>query len=237
VSISASDTVIVVSGGSIGNEISWRTVPPARYVIAADSGIALAYTLGLRVDEALGDFDSATVVDKKHVSDRGGSVHEYEESKNATDLELALAAAAARRPKRIVVLGGAGGRFDHLIAGTLLLTATTWNDVDATGIQIEAYLGSAKLTVIRDRATLLAERKGELVSLVAIGGIADGVTTAGLHFKLTDEKLSPGSSLGVSNEFTELEAKVRVRQGTLLAIQPGMLGRIYLGGIDAAVSR
>jgi thiamine pyrophosphokinase len=70
---------------------------------------------------------------------------------------------------------------------------------------------------------LTAAAPGELVSLVAAGGVARGVSTDGLLYPLRGEDLEPGSSRGVSNEFTRTTATVSVAGGVILAIQPGEL--------------
>jgi thiamine pyrophosphokinase len=63
---------------------------------------------------------------------------------------------------------------------------------------------------------------GELVSLFAVGGPAEGVSTTGLRWELRDDTLAVGSTRGLSNEFIGMSAGVRVRHGVVLAIQPGL---------------
>ena len=48
---------------------------------------------------------------------------------------------------------------------------------------------------------MLEGEPGELVTLVAVNGPAEGVTTEGLAYPLRGETLEPGSSRGVSNVF------------------------------------
>jgi thiamine pyrophosphokinase len=74
--------------------------------------------------------------------------------------------------------------------------------------------------VIRDERTLEGE-PGELVSLFALHGPAEGVSTEGLEYPLSDDRLEPGSSRGVSNRFVADAARVRVERGLLLAVRPG----------------
>lgn len=216
-------TVIVVAGGIGTGELAAAIIPPARHVIAADGGAATAHELGLHVDDLIGDLDSVSAHDLERVTAAGGRIHRYPVAKDATDLELALAAAAALGPERILVLGGTGGRLDHLLAGALLLTAPAWDGVDATRTHVEAWLGPAKITVIRGSRLLTAAVPGELVSLLAAGGVARGVSTDGLRYPLHGEDLAPGSSRGVSNEFTGSTATVTVTDGVILGIQPGAL--------------
>jgi thiamine pyrophosphokinase len=229
-SFKAEDTVIVVSGGVARGELNGIAIPAARYVIAADSGAATAFELGLQVDELIGDLDSASPEDQTRVVDSGGRIHRHPEAKDATDLELALAAAVTQEPppRRLIVLGGAGGRLDHLLAGILLLAAPNWAGADSTRTHVEAWLGQAKVTVIRNRAVLEATTPGELVSLVAVGGVAHGVTASGLLYELRGGDLAPGTSLGVSNEFVQTRATVAVSEGVLLAVQPGEMGTHFL---------
>jgi thiamine pyrophosphokinase len=226
----AQDTVIVVSGGIASGELSGVIVPAARHVIAADSGAATAFELGLTVDELIGDLDSASAEQQRRVVDSGGRIDRHPEAKDATDLELALAAAVTQEPppRRIVVLGGAGGRLDHLLAGVLLLASQNWAGADSTRTHVEAWLGRAKVTVIRGRAVLEAKTPGELVSLMAVGGMARGVTASGLLYELRGADLEPGISLGVSNEFVQVRATISVSDGVILAVQPGEMGTHYL---------
>ena len=226
---SAEETVLVVSGGVVSDgvvsggvdSLDGVAVPPARAVIAADSGASAAHALGLRVDVLIGDLDSVPDADRKLVADRGGEIRSYPVAKDATDLELALGYAAGLRPRprRIVVLGGTGGRFDHLLAGTLLLAAPAWDGVPVDRIHVEARLGGTVVTVIRSQVTL-AGSPGDLLTLLAVRGVAYGVRTEGLRYPLRTEDLLPGSTRGVSNEFIAGQARVSLTGGTLLAIHP-----------------
>ena len=110
----------------------------------------------------------------------------------------------------------AGGRLDHLLGNLLALTSDDLKDVE-----VEAHVGTARVTVIRGRTARLHGEVGELVSLFAIGGPARGVTTVGLHYPLVDDMLLPGSSRGVSNLHVAAEALVTVADGAVLAIHPG----------------
>jgi thiamine pyrophosphokinase len=115
-----------------------------------------------------------------------------------------------------VVVGGDGGRLDHLLGNAFLLASDRW-----AGVEIDAVLGDARLWIVRGERAIDGE-PGELVSLYAVGGPARRVTTVGLRWALTDGDLLPGSSLGLSNEFVASSATVRVRHGVVLAIRPGV---------------
>ncbi len=87
-------------------------------------------------------------------------------------------------------------------------------------IRIDALVGDAWVHVVRGARELDGE-PGELVSLLAVNGPAEGVTTEGLVYPLRGETLEPGSTRGVSNVFASAQARVEVARGVLLAILPG----------------
>ncbi|MBS1195600.1 MAG: thiamine pyrophosphokinase, partial [Actinobacteria bacterium] len=62
---------------------------------------------------------------------------------------------------------------------------------------------------------------GDLVTLLAVGGPATGVTTTGLRWPLLGETLTPGSTRGVSNQLVAATATVAVSTGVLVAIHTG----------------
>jgi thiamine pyrophosphokinase len=209
------ELVVVVSGGAPPDPRAISSVPLGVPVIAADRGLEHALALGLEVTVAVGDFDSASpeAVDVAEAS--GTRIDRHPAEKDATDLELALDVAAAMRPERIFVLAGSGGRLDHELATFLLLASQRYAD-----IQVDAVIGEADVHVIRS-ARSLEGAPGELVTLVALHGAAEGVTTEGLAYPLRGETLAAGSTRGVSNVFAEATASVTVERGVLLAIRSG----------------
>ena len=208
------DTVVVVAGGP-GEPPSAIQSPAGAPVVAADGGIDRALALRLEVAVAVGDFDSVTAAGLTAVTAAGARVEQHSPEKDATDLELALDAALAFGPRRIVVLGSDSGRLDHLFSMLLLLGADRYAEVE-----IDAGLGPARVHVVRGERRLEGA-PGELVSLFALHGPATGVTTEGLRFPLHGESLLAGSSRGVSNVFEAAVASVSVESGVLLAVRPG----------------
>jgi thiamine pyrophosphokinase len=153
----------------------------------------------------------------------GVHIERHPTDKDATDLELGLARAVELGATRVVVVGMAGGRLDHLLANVAVLGSPSW-----PAVTIEARLGDARVHVVRGRSgapgppgelTLLG-RPGQVVTLLALHGPASGVCTSGLRYPLADATLPPGSTRGVSNEFVASSAVVEVASGVLLVIVP-----------------
>lgn len=206
--------VIVLAGGEPSTLPLPRPLAATDEVIAADGGLASAGALGVRVDRVVGDLDSVAPADLAAARAAGAIVEQHPADKDATDLALALDAAGRGGPAQVTVVGGHGGRLDHLLAGAMLLASS-----DYAHLEIVALMGPAIVTVIRRQATLTGA-PGDLISLLPVHGPAVEVHTSGLQFALTGQRLSPGSSRGVSNVFHQPNATVSLASGVLLAIQP-----------------
>jgi thiamine pyrophosphokinase len=209
------EVVVVVSGGEPPDPRAASAAPLGAPVVAADKGLEHALSLGLEVTLAVGDFDSASPEAVAVAESADVRVERHPEEKDATDLELALDAAAAMEPRRILVLAGEGGRLDHQLSTLLLLGSERY-----AGPQLDALVGHAWVHVVRVARTLEGT-PGELVSLLAVGGPAKGVTTTGLRYPLRGETLEAGTSRGISNVFAADSAHVALEEGVLLAIRPG----------------
>lgn len=213
-------TIVVVTGGDALAPEQLPALPHDALVVAADSGVDRAQALGLRVDVAVGDFDSVSAGGLEQATAAGAAVDRHPTAKDATDLELALATALAHEPRRIVVLGGHGGRLDHLLGNALALAHPS-----LAGVEVVAQMGAALVTVVRPGPPASLEGPvGGLVTLLPVHGPALGVRTDGLRYPLLDEDLAAGSTRGVSNELVAPPATVSLREGVLLAVQPGAAG-------------
>lgn len=213
-------TAIVLLGGdpvAPGSAPEVGAVERGGLVIAADSGVDQAHRLGLVVDLAVGDFDSVSARGLARAADEGAVVEHHPAEKDETDLELALSAALVRGVTDVVVVGGHGGRLDHLLANALVLAAPRWRSMRVRAVGPL----DARLHVVHDEVAL-AGSPGELVSVLPVHGPADGVRTRGLRYPLHGERLEPGTSRGVSNELVATEGGVSVVSGSLLVVLPGI---------------
>ena len=204
--------IIFCGGGPARLDVE---VPPDAFVVAADSGLAEANRLGARVDLLVGDMDSVRPGDLEAYERAGGEVQRHPEDKDATDLDLAITAAIVAGAAHLTVVGGDGGRLDHLLGNALLLAAPRHAAVEVDGV-----FGGARIHVVRRRRDLTGA-PGELVSLLALGGPARGVGTEGLRWPLEHATLEAGSTLGISNRFLADRAVVTVAEGVVLVVRPG----------------
>ncbi|MCY3960756.1 MAG: thiamine diphosphokinase [bacterium] len=205
-------TVVVVAGGDHPTPEEIARLPANPVVVAADSGLDHAREAGLTVAIAVGDMDSVSAEALAAAEQAGTRIEHHPADKDQTDIELALEL-AARLADRVIVIGAAGGRLDHLMGNLAVLASPQWSGVD-----IEAWLGNAQAVVVHGHRTLDVE-PGATVSLFALGSPAR-VTTTGLNWPLHDEILDPLTSRGVSNLVTEPLPQLSVSEGVVVAIIP-----------------
>jgi len=121
--------IVVFTGGEYpppeSTEVYWHTASVPDFVIAADSGLSAAEEydafyrgrISFRPDVILGDMDSLRDISRLETYP-AGSVRRFAADKDYTDTELALEYAYALLPERrkhITLVGGDGGRIDHLL--------------------------------------------------------------------------------------------------------------------------
>jgi thiamine pyrophosphokinase len=215
-----SQEYVVVAGGSPLHPNVLAQLADDRFVIAADSGLDHARAAGLAVDLVVGDLDSVSP-DALAAAERGGvPIERHPAAKEAIDTELAIDAALAHGADRITLVAGGGDRIDHVLAGLLLLTHPM-----LAGVDVQAWYGTAWLRGLQGPAeTPIEGPPGADVSLVPVGGTAEGVVTAGLLYPLHHEPLVPASTRGLSNEIVTSPACVSLERGAVLVIVPYALG-------------
>jgi thiamine pyrophosphokinase len=188
----------------------------ARIVVAADGGARLADPLALRIDQWVGDGDSLGRDELDELRAAGVPIELVAADKDESDTELAVLAAVTRGATDVTILGGLGGpRLDHALANVALLGHPALQ-----GKTARILADRSRVTLLTGPATLeLKGRIGDLVSLLPLGGDADGVTTDGLRFPLRDEQLKAGPARGLSNVRLTQVSRVRVVRGRLLVVE------------------
>lgn len=218
----------VSGGGQLDARCVWivdggprapRRLPPGEpsCVIAVDRGLAYTLQLGLRPHVVVGDFDSvdAAMLERTREQWPDLVVQRHDRHKAHSDLDLALSFAWGLDPAEIALLGGGGGRLDHMMISVTMLARPYY-----AALPLAAYIGASVVRAATAGIRLqLPIDDGNLLTLLAVGGTAS-LHTSGLRWNLTGATpLASGASLGLSNELTEPEAHVRVQAGTVLAIQ------------------
>ncbi|MHB1295651.1 MAG: thiamine diphosphokinase [Anaerolineae bacterium] len=181
-------------------------------VIAADGGANWLAAQGITPDVLVGDMDSITPRVALALADGRCRLVRRPSHKDETDTELALLEAVSAGARRITLLGALGGRVDHALANVLLLTMPALE-----GIEVTLFDGCSSLSLIRN-AREIAGRPGDVISLIPLGGAAEGILTEELEYPLVRETLWVGPARGVSNVMLGERARVSLERGLLLLV-------------------
>jgi thiamine pyrophosphokinase len=195
----------------------WGLLADADLIIAADGGAEWLDAQGIAPHLVVGDLDSADRALIDRLAATRVSIERHPVDKDASDLELGVAAARKVGADDIVVLGALGGALDHLLANVLLLGSTA-----VAGGSIRLVHGSTSARVLTGPAEARLDGPlGARVSLLAVGPAAEGVTTRGLRWGLAADRLELGSSRGLANVVEAVPAGVSLVSGRLLVVEVG----------------
>lgn len=211
----------LVSGSPTGRPPAGMTPSPEDLVIAVDLGAQHARAWGWPVHLLIGDLDSLPSREADAIAAAGTPIIISPAAKNETDLELALAYVLAEGWRSIVICAALGGRTDHMLANVLLLARPELAGLDiviADDAETVRILRGDRCDPANAARQELAGTPGDLLSLLPVGGDAEGVTTEGLLYPLRDETLYLGQARGISNVFAGARAVVALRRGLLLVI-------------------
>ncbi len=211
-------TACIVAGGDItpGDRVM-ATIRESDFIIAVDRGLNTCLELGITPTLCIGDFDSASDDAVQAARDRGWLLLEHPPEKAATDGELALDEAIARRAEKIRILGALTGqdRMDHGVANLLLLTRPDLSGIDTR--LIDEYREAFVLN--KGESAYVTGQRGDYVTLLPLSETGATVTSWGLKYDLLGIPLGFGSTRGVSNELAWRQANITVEEGLVLVLQ------------------
>jgi thiamine pyrophosphokinase len=182
---------------------------------AADSGLAPAEAAGLRPDWVIGDMDS--LADRSRLAAYpAGRVIRHRTDKDFTDTELALSLLWEQGCDEVWILGGGGGRADHLFAIRSLFERERFPRRWVTGGEdircVDAAAG-AELS--------LGLAAGALVSVFPLGGGPWQAVSRGLQWPLDGLVWNRGF-FGLSNVAGAGAFSITARHGRFMVVLPGL---------------
>ncbi len=191
-----------------------RLARAADLVIAADGGGRHCLKLGITPWLVIGDFNSLDDAELGRLESVGAHLSAHPPAKDETDLELALHAALETGAQEVTILGALGARWDMSLANILLLAHPAFQ-----ALRIELVSGPQRVLLASpDRPLAIEGRPGDTISLIPVGGDAEGVSTSGLEYPLRNERLDFGLARGVSNVLLGIRAEITLAQGTLVCM-------------------
>ena len=140
---------------------------------------------------------------RSHAAERAGRTGGAPPHRQGRDRPRARARRRARSPgaRRIVVIGGHGGRIDHFLANVAAPRVPRYRDV-----RLEARFAGGTVHVGARRRSSSTASPGDLVTLLPVGGAAHGVTTEHLRLPVAGRDAPPGL-----DAWREQRARARTR--------------------------
>ncbi|MFW5727837.1 MAG: thiamine diphosphokinase [Spirochaetota bacterium] len=201
--------VLVLGGEKPSADVIEECIINADLVVAVDSGFDFLWENGFAFDYVVGDMDSTKY---------GHAIAELPEEKvviaptekDETDTELGLHFLKERGIETVIMVGGGGGRLDHLLGIVALFDREIRPD--------EWYTRNEGVISI-DRQKTFRRLKGKTVSLFPVGSATCTMRSSGLKWSLNGLVWQRGSA-GISNVVVSDEVVLRPETGRLLFIYP-----------------
>lgn len=181
-------------------------------VIAADGGLRLCRTLGLRPALLIGDLDTVTEEEVAEAKAQGTEVKRHPPDKNESDLELAILAAQSMGARRTTLLGALGGQWDHCLAN-LLAPLTLCHRLGIWARLLTSTCEIYHLTKGIYEVTLPTDTR---ISLAALSDEIKDVHLEGFLYPLSGESLFRHQTRGLANQIVGSKAEVRLASGEAL---------------------
>ena len=200
----------IYTGGSIDPSRITEHPKGDDLVIAADSGLANALSLGETPSVVLGDFDS---IGSSKIPEKA-KVLRVPAEKDFTDTQLAVDTALKEGADEIILIGGLSGRLDHTLSNLAIL-----EDLFSKRIHAIMTDGKNRARYIEATSNLIPRSGFRYLSLLCLSEKAKGVSVEGCKYPLKNATLTRSFQYAVSNEITGNCALVSVRKGGLYVIE------------------
>lgn len=198
--------ILFVAGGRFPSEKYFLQLAENRKIFCIDKGIDICYKLNILPEILIGDFDSANKNSVDWAQKNKIFVERHPVEKDFTDLQLALN--KTDKNFSAIVTGIFGGRTDHLFSN--IFTCANYKNIFlADDHEIIFYLHD------NESAEIIFNDKPQVVSLLPITKICEGVTTKNLHWELSDAKIFQDIPNAVSNRAESEKISVSNSVGTL----------------------
>ncbi len=171
-------------------------------VIGVDQAVFYLYKQRIRIDLAVGDFDSLKQQGLLHTI----KTEKLPVKKDVTDTFYALTRAYEMSPDKVVLIGGAAGeRIEHMVAHMMLFHH--FNDLKMMTENSIIYTSTKSLQITHS-------------GFINIFPYPEAkVTLKGFEYPLDEYDMRPYDMLGISNQLTGDHGDIIIHEGRILIIE------------------
>lgn len=192
------------------------------FIIGVDGGCQMLETLAYTPNLVLGDFDSIGNLERYKMLWPTSHIKTFPAEKDYTDAELAFEEMLKLPMDKIIVIGGLGGRADHMLSIIHLMgRAEHCIMIDELNI-IENIKAPYFKRINRDLY------KSMYISLVPMQETFEGITLKGFKYPLREATIAFSQTLGISNEIVDEEASIDILKGSGYLIMARDRGQSHL---------
>jgi thiamine pyrophosphokinase len=204
--------IVIVGNGTLSKQYM-TLIKPEDYVIGVDRAAYWLIREGRIPDIAIGDFDSVTKEEFKHIKESVTSVQQFSKDKDWTDMELAFAHAIKKKPTEVLIFGGSGSRMDHTMATWHLLYALL-----AAKIPHALLDETNRIRLIGRGKTVIERASYRYISILPYTK-SIMLSLSGFRYNLVCKTLKQGTTLGVSNEMQKAQGTIHIFSGKAWVIE------------------
>lgn len=183
--------LIIANGESCSYDLLSQLLEWSPTVVVLDGAITRVLELGIKVDVALGDFDSAKNIEQL-LADQQPVKIVHTPDQNKTDLEKGIEHLINEGHKAINILWATGRRADHTISNITNIVRYKQE------VSIVLYDDYSKIFCLPKHFEKWYV-KGFPISLIPVG-VVSGIHSSGLKYNLKNDTLTIGYRTGSSNE-------------------------------------
>jgi thiamine pyrophosphokinase len=178
------------------------------FVVGVDAGCKLLEQLDFVPTIILGDFDS--VGDLSHYKNQwpNAVIKTFPPEKDFTDAELAFDEVEGLPLERIVVIGGLGGRADHMLSILFLIGR------NSKCVIIDELNYIERIEAPLKKSLKKSDFHNTYLSILPDVDLLEGIYLKGFKYPLVDATIRRSQTLGISNEIVEEDAVIEIESGT-----------------------
>lgn len=206
--------IINIISGSPNIDVDLIKQYKTDYNIGVDNGAYFLVANQIKLDMAVGDFDSISTDQFLTVLNNTSEVKKFDSIKNQTDTEIALDYAIKLKPKEINLFGVTGRRIDHFFSVMNLFHKTVKDN-----IKLNIIDKHNKIYLLKPGEYKVKKEKYKYISFFAYDSDVKKLNLTNFKYPLDNYFLSKKDTICVSNELNDGCGFVNFQSGLLLIVE------------------